>query len=64
MLNGTIVKDATNANLDAATKEKDLRSERLRLIKEKVREVLGDGEEVDLDIEEGRLRNQKWPKKF
>ena len=58
------MKDATNANLDAATKEKDLRSERLRLIKEKVREVLGDGEEVDLDIEEGRLRNQKWPKKF
>ena len=52
VINNTILKDLDKASLDVSTKEKELRAERLRLIKLKIKKQLG--EDIDLNVEAGR----------
>ena len=51
VINNTIVRDMQVATQACNQKEKDLRAERLRCIKEKIREAKGDS--TDLEIENG-----------
>ena len=52
MIKGTIEKDLEAGNKMVREKELELRAERLRLIKEKIRESMGD-ETMNLDVENG-----------
>ena len=57
MINKTILKDLESATRDCATKQQELKQERLKLIKEKIREKLG-GEAADrIVLSSGR---QMW----
>lgn len=51
VIKNTIEKDQERAKTDVDAKSKALRAERLRLIKEKIRETKGEGENLDLDNE-------------
>ena len=53
VINNVISKDLKNASNDVNNKTKQLREERLKLIKEKIRNELG--EDVNLDFENGRI---------
>ena len=58
VINTTILKDLDAVNNEAKTKTKELRKERLRLIKEKINEQDG-GSQLNIDIDTGELKIQK-----
>ncbi len=57
MIQNTIEKDLEKASQAVTDKEKELRAERLRLIKAKIRD--NQGSDIDLSVENGMAMNRQ-----
>ena len=55
VINKTILKDLESAVKECACKKQELKHERLKLIKEKIREKLGDEAADKIEISSGKL---------
>ena len=53
MINKTILTDVDKSAKECASLQKELKAERMRLIKDKVREKLGDAEADKIEVKEG-----------